>query len=63
MASTTIRRYALVPETTERGDGPLRPMRRFHLARVAGSPRSALGTDRHARMEDVASRKTPGLRR
>ena len=33
-----------------------KPIRRFHLARVAVSPRSAVGEDRHERMEAVAER-------
>jgi hypothetical protein len=36
-------------------------IRRFRLARVGVSPRSALGVDRHARLERVADaeRKSP----
>jgi hypothetical protein len=45
-----IKRYALVPY----GDG--RGMRRFHLARVAPSSRSALGADRLERMEEIVER-------
>jgi hypothetical protein len=59
MATTPIRRYALVPEATDGRYGRLPPMRRFHLARVSGSPRSALGRDRHERMEEVARRNGP----
>ena len=51
MVSKPIKRYALVPDSS---DGPVRPVRRFHLARISGSPRSALGQDRHERMEEVA---------
>ena len=54
MMSRPLRRYALVPDSSERADGPVRPVRRFHLARISGSPRSALGQDRHERMEEVA---------
>jgi hypothetical protein len=32
------------------------PVRRFSLARVAVTPRSALGVDRHERLERVAER-------
>ena len=45
-----IKRYALVPDRDGRG------MRRFHLARVAPSSRSALGADRLERMEAIAER-------
>ena len=46
--SSPIRRYVLVPG---RGDTSVR---RFSLARVALSPRSALGVDRLERLEQVA---------
>jgi hypothetical protein len=45
-----IKRYALVPYGGGRG------IRRFHLARVAPSSRSALGADRLERMEEIAER-------
>jgi hypothetical protein len=35
-------------------------VRRFHLARIAVSPRSATGADRHERMEEVARRNEAG---
>ena len=54
------RRYVLLAtrDGAERPtDEPDRPrVRRYSLARVAVSPHSALGTDRHRRMEDVADR-------
>jgi hypothetical protein len=50
MPQPRIKRYALVPD----GDG--RGMRRFHLAQVAPSSRSALGADRLERMEEIAER-------
>jgi hypothetical protein len=56
MATPPVRRYALLPDRPERRDGLPKPLRRFHLARIAVSPRSALGTDRLERMEDVARR-------
>jgi hypothetical protein len=56
MATPPLRRYALVPDPPERRDGLPKPVRRFHLARIAVSPHSALGADRHERMEDVARR-------
>jgi hypothetical protein len=55
MATPPIRRYALVPGPPEQRDETAKPIRRFHLARVAVSPRSALGEDRHERMEAVAA--------
>jgi hypothetical protein len=56
MAKPPIRRYALVPDPQEQRDGAGKPIRRFHLARVAVSPRSALGENRHERMEAIAER-------
>jgi hypothetical protein len=50
------RRYRLVPDDTERRPpSPVR--RRYSLARVAPSSRSALGVDRLERMEEIASRE------
>jgi hypothetical protein len=60
MATPPLRRYALVPDPPEQRDGLPKPVRRFHLARIAVSPRSALGEDRHERMEDVAARDGRG---
>jgi len=60
MATPSVRRYALVPDPPEQRDGMPRPLRRFHLARIAVSPRSALGADRHERMEEVAGRDADG---
>lgn len=47
-----IKRYTLVPRSPPgaRPDG----VKRFTLARVGASPRSALGTDRLERMEQIA---------
>jgi hypothetical protein len=59
MATRPIRRYALVPNPTPERDVSTGQIRRFQLARVAVSPRSALGADRHERMEDVVARE-PG---
>jgi hypothetical protein len=56
MATPPVRHYALVPDPPEQRDGHPKPVRRFHLARIAVSPRSATGQDRHERMEDVAQR-------
>ncbi|HKF79570.1 MAG TPA: hypothetical protein VKB17_01955 [Thermoleophilaceae bacterium] len=58
-------RYVLVPRAGEEraraGDEPAPAVggarvRRYSLARVAVSPRSALGADRHERLERVAER-------
>ena len=57
MAKPAVRRYVLVPNPAPEHDGSVAQVRRFQLARVAVSPRSALGADRHERMEDVASRE------
>jgi hypothetical protein len=51
MPQAPIKRYALVPVGEGRG------VRRFHLARVAPSPRSALGETRLERMEEIAERE------
>ena len=57
MERPPIRRYALMPESEEGGGerGMTPALRRYHLARVAVTPRSDTGIDRHARMERVAS--------
>ena len=52
------RRYTLIPDDTERGPTPASPVRRrYSLARVAPSSRSALGVDRLERMEEIAARE------
>jgi hypothetical protein len=49
------RRYKLVPDDLEPTAAPASPVRRrYSLARVAPSSRSALGVDRLERMEEVA---------
>jgi hypothetical protein len=48
------RRYTLVPDVDRPQPGPVR--RRYSLARVAPSSRSALGVDRLDRMEEIAAR-------
>jgi hypothetical protein len=49
------RHYVLVPRSAAAATGGNgAPVRRFSLARVAVSPRSALGVDRHERLERVA---------
>jgi len=51
------RRYTLVPDDTQRPPRAASPVRRrYSLARVAPSSRSALGVDRLERMEEVAAR-------
>jgi hypothetical protein len=49
-------RYLLVPRATQAAEaGPPRArVRRYSLARLGPSPRSALGEDRHERMERAA---------
>jgi hypothetical protein len=62
-AERSPRRYKLVPlSDEERPPGGARRVRRYALARVAGSPRSALGVDRHERLEEVAERQRDGDR-
>ena len=52
------RRYKLVPDDTPGGAKPSDPVRRrYSLARVAPSSRSALGVDRLERMEEIAERE------
>jgi hypothetical protein len=49
------RRYSLVPDDTPRPQTPVR--RRYSLARVAPSSRSALGVDRLERMEEIVAKE------
>jgi hypothetical protein len=51
----TPNHYVLVPRVAPADRNGSR-VRRFSLARVAVSPRSALGVDRHERLERVAER-------
>jgi hypothetical protein len=53
------RRYSLIADDTpERDAGVPSPVkRRYSLARVAPSSRSALGVDRLERMEEIAHRE------
>jgi hypothetical protein len=57
------RRYSLVPDDLPRARapgeaaGPSPVRRRYSLARVAPSSRSALGVDRLERMEEIAARE------
>jgi hypothetical protein len=51
-----VKRYVLVPRPS---DGTPRAVRRFGLARVSVSPRSALGADRHERLERAAGHEPP----
>ena len=51
----TVNRYMLVPRPTE-AEVPASPVRRrYSLARVGASARSALGEDRHERLERAAA--------
>ncbi|MDQ4049608.1 MAG: hypothetical protein M3131_09555 [Actinomycetota bacterium] len=54
-----VSRYVLVPRAQRAGRADGGAVRRFSLARVGPSPRSALGEDRHERLERAAS---PGRR-
>jgi hypothetical protein len=47
-----IKRYTLVPRTPLNGSS--NGVTRFSLARVGVTPRSALGVDRHERLEQIA---------
>lgn len=49
-----INRYVLVPRARRADTANGRVVRRFSLARVGVSPRSALGEDRHERLERAA---------
>jgi hypothetical protein len=53
------RRYTLIPDDTDRSPNPpAAPIRRrYSLARVAPSSRSALGVDRLERMEEIAEQE------
>jgi hypothetical protein len=52
------RRYKLVPDDTPDQPPPAGPVkRRYSLARVAPSSRSALGVDRLERMEEIVDRE------
>ena len=62
MRSPTPRRIALVPVSGDKRVATgARSVRRYALARVAVSPRSALGVDRHERLENVAAAERRGL--
>ena len=54
-----LNRYVLVPRVPNSASA--QRVRRYSLARVAVSPRSALGVDRHERLERVAARDQPNL--
>ena len=53
MASGINGRYVLVPRAGGPAEALRQGVRRFSLARIAVSPRSALGQDRHERLERV----------
>jgi hypothetical protein len=50
-------RFALVPRASHGGNGGGPRFKRYSLARVQPSPRSALGEDRHERLERAAGRR------
>jgi len=54
-------RFALVPRASHgpNGNGAGPRIKRYSLARVQPSPRSALGEDRHERLERAAGRGEP----
>ena len=52
-----IKSYKLLPESQANGSAPAHNgsgIRRYRLARVGASRRSALGVDRHERLEQIA---------
>ena len=51
------RRYRLIPDDTPSTPRPSPVKRRYSLARVAPSSRSALGVDRLERMEEITERE------
>ena len=51
------RRYRLIPDDPPGTPPPSPVKRRYTLARVAPSSRSALGVDRLERMEEIAARE------
>jgi hypothetical protein len=57
----SIARYKLVPQPHPGAASPSRsappPIRRYRLARVGVARRSALGVDRHERLEEIAARE------
>jgi hypothetical protein len=54
--AAATKRYVLVPRTGDAGPAPGAPkIKRYSLARIGPSPRSALGQDRHERLERAAS--------
>ena len=60
-SADSIARYKLVPESSQNGAAPHNgsgppPIKRYRLARVGVARRSALGVDRHERMEEIAAR-------
>lgn len=58
--SAQVNRYRLVAQSGPSGAaGAVPRIRRYRLARLAPSPRSALGEDRHERLERAASSKGP----
>jgi hypothetical protein len=58
MDSARPSRYMLVPRTARPGtDRDVPAFKRYSLARVQPSPRSALGEDRHERLERAAGQR------
>ena len=56
-SADSIARYKLVPDTPSDNGAAPPPIRRYRLARVGVARRSALGVDRHERLEEIAERE------
>jgi hypothetical protein len=56
-SADSIARYKLLPETPSSNGSTPPPIKRYRLARVGVARRSALGVDRHERLEHVAQRE------
>ncbi|HEX2232585.1 MAG TPA: hypothetical protein VHG69_04390 [Thermoleophilaceae bacterium] len=60
-SADSIARYKLVPEPSRNGSGSdgatAPPIKRYRLARIGVARRSALGVDRHERLEEIAERE------
>jgi hypothetical protein len=52
--SDRVKRYTLVPRSSLNGNGTPHGVKRYSLARLGVAPRSALGVDRHERLEQIA---------
>jgi hypothetical protein len=59
-SAESMARYKLVPETASDNGAAPPPIKRYRLARVGVARRSALGVDRHERLEQVAQLASDG---